>query len=55
MQITNVNIYHKVTHEYREVIEGMWWLIIIDVRNTEEAAEDIVVNDDGADLNEEYV
>ena len=55
LSITSVNICHKVTHKYREVIEERWWLISMDVIDTDEAAEDGMVDYSDAALDEEYV
>ena len=55
LQMTNVNICHKITHKYLEVVLGRWWFNIMDVLDTKNADEDGVVNDNGAALEEEYV
>ena len=53
-QITNVNICHKVTHEYIEVIRERWWLIFMDIIDTEMADGYDVADNDGDALDEEY-
>ena len=55
LKITNVNICHKVAHEYHEGIEEMWWLIAMNILDTDGLYEDGVVDYDGAALDEEYV
>ena len=55
LQINNVNICHKVTHEYIEVIGERWWLIAMDIIDTEKADGDDVADNDGDALDEEYV
>ena len=55
LHINSVNICHKVTHKYLEVIYKRWGLIDIDVFDTEKADEDSVVDYYGTVLDEEYV
>ena len=55
LQITSVNICHKGTYEYLEVMEERWWLVAMDVLNTDKVAEHAVVDYDGATLDKEYV
>ena len=52
MKITNLNICHKVTHEYPKVIEGGQCLIAMDILYTDKADKYGVVYDDGAALYE---
>ena len=51
-QITKIKICHMVASEYTEVIEGRWCLIVTDVLDPEEEAENGSIDDDGADLDE---
>ena len=53
-QIPKIKICHMVTSEHPEVIEGRWRLIATDVLDSEEAAEDGSVDNDGAASDEEY-
>ena len=50
LQITNVIICHKVTHEYSESIERRRWLIVLDVLETDKAADYGALYGGGADL-----
>ena len=51
-KIKNIKICHMVAKEYPEVIEGRGRLIAVDGLDSEEAAEDASVDNDGAALDE---
>ena len=53
-QITNINIYHKVTRKHTKVIEGRWRLNTTDVPEPEEAHEYDLVDDGGSTSDGEY-
>ena len=53
-QITKIKTPPKVTSNLPKVIEGRWWLSAIYILDPDKEVEDIVVYDDGTDLDEEY-
>ena len=53
-QIPKIKIFPKVMIKHPKNIEGMWWLISIDIIDPEDEAEDSVVGDDVTALDEYY-
>ena len=53
-QIPKIKIFHMVVSEHPKVIERRWRLIDPNVLDSEEAAEDGSIDNDGAALNEDY-
>ena len=51
--MTNIKIWNKVTRKHPKVIEGKQQLINMEMIYTEEILEDVVTEDNGADLDEE--
>ena len=52
-QMTNIKIWNKVMRKHPKVIEGKQQLINMEMIYTEEILEDVVTEDNGADLDEE--
>ena len=52
-QIPRIKICHMVTSEHTEVIEGMRWLIVTYVLDSEDASEDGFIDNYGAASDEE--
>ena len=52
-KIPKIKIFHMVVSEHPKVIEGRWRFIEPNVLDSEEAAEDSSIDNDGADLDEE--
>ena len=52
-QIPNINIYHMLSKEHPELIEGRRQLIAVDVLEPEEADKDASIDNDG-DASDEY-
>ena len=53
-QIPNIKFCHMVSKQHPEVTEGRWWLIAVDVPDSEEATEYASIDRDGAATDEYY-